>query len=110
MSTALHRTDVMLTALCKGDRQNKLWFGCPVCPEQLIYLFRARLRMEGSEEELDPILVLVEIKNAVKRNYETIRELVFAGAEREQRFLKNAEKAINNAQEIKRRTNTAQLG
>lgn len=106
---ALHRADEVFTALCKKRRKNTVWFGCPVCPEQLIRMFSARLRMDGKDEELELIPPIVEIYSAIRGCYVSIRELIFTGAENNADFRKNAGREIMNAHATRRKTVTAKL-
>lgn len=105
---ALHRTDAIFTAICKGERRNTVWFRCPVCPEQIICLFRARLRLDGHMDELAPIPAIVEIYSAIRGCYITINELVFLGGDGKD-FKKRAGRAILSARAIKRKKVIAKM-
>lgn len=77
----LHSTDAILTAICKGERINTVWFGCPACPQQFICLFRPQLLIDGYMEELAPIPATVQIYSAIIGCYVTVRELVLLGGD-----------------------------
>lgn len=106
---AMHRTDAVLTALCDGKRKDTVFFGCPVCPEQLICLFRALLRMDRYVEELAPIPTVVQVYSAIRTCYATTRQLVFLGADGNSPFKKDAGRVVMTAHSIKRKAITAKL-
>lgn len=59
----------MLTALDSGHHDDKVWFGRPVCPDQLIILFHARTRMDGDRAELPPVPETVQVITGVRSSY-----------------------------------------
>lgn len=104
---ALNRMDALFTVLCNGERKNTVWYDCPVSPEQLICLFRARLRWDGHNEEVAPIPAIVVIYSAIRGCYASIREVVFNEAENNAGFKQGENRAILKAHAIKRKTVSA---
>lgn len=67
------------------------------------------LRMDGHNEELAPVSVIVEIYSAIRDCYATILEFVFLGHEDDTSFKQKAGRAKLRPHSIKRKTVTSKL-
>lgn len=78
-STAIaHRLEAIFTVLCKGDRTDIVWMGCPTHLKQLIFRFRHRLQLDGEEPPMGPIPTALQLFGAVRYAYNVSRALVHA--------------------------------
>lgn len=67
---------------------------CPVSPDQLICLFRSRLRMDNEDAEPPSIPEMVQVITTIRRTHAAIRELLFVSKEKNPKFVDDMDRAL----------------